>query len=136
MCRSGREPVHEGRVELPGQKIRLAQDLQVQRHRRLDPVHDRHFERSPHAGDRLPPIPPEHAGEHLPRGSVRQWARWCRSRDYILSEGRVTSDRFAAYRGHLRAYLFADDRIAPLAAVRALLSFYLRADIRVRNTSA
>ena len=67
------------------------------------------------------------AGEHLPRGIVRQWARWCRSRHYILSEGSV-AERFAAHRGRIRAYLFADDRIAPPAAVRALLSFYPSAE--------
>jgi predicted alpha/beta hydrolase len=64
------------------------------------------------------------AGENLPRGIARQWARWCRSRDYILSEGDSIVERFAAYRGAIRAYQFADDRYAPPAAVRALVSFY------------
>ena len=59
-----------------------------------------------------------------PRGIARQWARWCRSRDYILSEGDSIVERFAAYRGAIRAYQFADDRYAPPAAVRALVSFY------------
>ena len=67
------------------------------------------------------------AGENLPRGIVRQWARWCRSRDYILSEGDSIVERFAAYRGAIRAYQFADDRYAPPAAVRALVSFYRQA---------
>jgi predicted alpha/beta hydrolase len=67
------------------------------------------------------------AGENLPRGIVRQWARWCRARDYILCEGDETAEQFTAYRGQIRAYLFSDDRIAPPAAVRALLSFYTHA---------
>jgi predicted alpha/beta hydrolase len=67
------------------------------------------------------------AGENLPRGIARQWARWGRSRDYILSEGNSIVERFAAYRGAIRAYQFADDRYAPPAAVRALVSFYARA---------
>lgn len=66
-------------------------------------------------------------GENLPRGIVRQWARWCRSPNYILSEGDSIVERFAEYRGVIRAYLFADDRYAPPAAVRALVSFYTRA---------
>jgi predicted alpha/beta hydrolase len=67
------------------------------------------------------------AGENLPRGIARQWARWCRSRHYILSDGEKTAEQFAAYRGRIRAYLFSDDRTAPPAAVRALLSFYTHA---------
>jgi len=67
------------------------------------------------------------AGENLPRGIARQWARWCRSRDYILSEGDSIVERFAAYRGAIRAYQFADDQYAPPDAVRALVSFYRRA---------
>jgi predicted alpha/beta hydrolase len=67
------------------------------------------------------------AGENLPRGIARQWARWCRSPNYILSESDHTAEQFAAYRGRIRAYLFPDDRIAPPDAVRALLSFYARA---------
>jgi predicted alpha/beta hydrolase len=64
------------------------------------------------------------AGENLPRGVVLQWARWCRAHDYVLSEGEETVERFAAYSGRLRAYLFTDDRYAPPAAVRGLVSFY------------
>ena len=67
------------------------------------------------------------AGENLPRGIAQQWAGWCRSRDYVLSEGDETAEQFASYRGRIRSYLFSDDRIAPPATVRALLSFYTHA---------
>ena len=50
------EPLHEARAEPAGDEVRIAQDLQVERNRRLDAVDDRHLERAAHPGDRLGPV--------------------------------------------------------------------------------
>lgn len=55
-------------------------------------------------------------GEDLPSGVAREWARWCRSRDYLgdwSGHGRITAP--------ILAWSFHDDFIAPRPAVEALL---------------
>lgn len=66
-------------------------------------------------------------GEDLPSGVARQWARWCRSREYL-----------GDWRGHERlaapilALSFADDPYAPAAAVDALHEHYAAATVERR----
>src|SRR5579862_2261732 len=51
--RAGEEVLHERRADLAGDEVRVVEDAQMQRDRRLDPLDDRHLERSLHPCDRL-----------------------------------------------------------------------------------
>ena len=62
------------------------------------------------------------AGEDLPRGVALQWARWCRSRSYLLRD--ATPESYAAVRAPLLAISIADDPLAPRAAVDWLAGLY------------
>lgn len=68
-------------------------------------------------------------GEDLPAGVARQWARWCRSPDYFLSELPHLRERLADYDGRVLALSFSDDAFAPLPAVRWLLDRLSRAEV-------
>jgi predicted alpha/beta hydrolase len=60
-------------------------------------------------------------GEPLPRGVGREWARWGRGADWLLSHVPEAAARYAAFDRPLRAYAMSDDPIAPPRAVSALL---------------
>ncbi len=75
-------------------------------------------------------------GEDLPAGVAREWARWGRRRDYVLSYARPRGGLgFARWDGRLCAYGFTDDGYAPEAAVRALVAMYERAQSELRIVS-
>lgn len=62
-------------------------------------------------------------GEDLPAGVALEWARWCRNRRFwIEADGTPLESHFADFRGRLHALSFADDGIAPAAAVAALVA--------------
>ncbi len=67
-------------------------------------------------------------GEDLPSGVALQWARWCRTPEYL-----------GAWRGHaafaapILALSFSDDPYAPRAAVEALHLRYGRGDFQHRH---
>lgn len=71
----------------------------------------------------LTPVIPGWLGlrEPLPSGVAREWARWGRSRDWLLSHVPGAAERYAAFDRPLRAYAMLDDPIAPPRAVTALL---------------
>lgn len=74
--------------------------------------------------------------EDLPAGVAEQWARWCLSPNYLLSEGGESRrEAFASLYLPLRAYSFADDPIASKAAVEQLLSFYADALVEHRRVT-
>jgi predicted alpha/beta hydrolase len=58
-------------------------------------------------------------GQDLPRGVALEWARWCRSREFL-----GTWQGHAALTVPVLAFSFADDLIAPLRAAQALLREY------------
>jgi predicted alpha/beta hydrolase len=67
-------------------------------------------------------------GGDLPAGVARELARWCRTRGYLAAHlGRSVPDYFGTFRGPILAYSSADDRVAPRAAVEALLRLYRHA---------
>lgn len=73
-------------------------------------------------------------GEDLPAGVALEWARWCRSRDFITdSEGGPLREYFEKFDGSILAYSFDDDSMAPKAAVESLVSFYSRAQVQRRH---
>lgn len=74
------------------------------------------------------PSPLFRFGEELPAGVARQWARWCRSPEYLGDwSGHA---RFAA---PMLALSFADDGYAPPVAVAALHGHYTAADLTTRH---
>lgn len=60
-------------------------------------------------------------GEDIPRGVAREWARWGRTRDWLLPHVEGAAERYAAFDRPLRAYAVTDDFIAPPRAVSDLL---------------
>lgn len=72
----------------------------------------------------------------LPGGVARQWAGWGRQPGYIL--GRAEERWRTAYATlaiDLLAYSLGDDKLAPRAAVEALLGFYPRARVEHRHVA-
>lgn len=75
-------------------------------------------------------------GEDVPRGVAREWARWGRHRDYILSEASPRGGlHFAHYAGPLRSYAILDDAYAPRRAVEALAAGFTGTSPEVRAIS-
>ncbi len=72
-------------------------------------------------------------GEDQPAGVARQWARWGRHPQYILSAGPDVLGRFARVALPIRAYTATDDDYAPRAAAEALLAFYSNATVEHRH---
>jgi predicted alpha/beta hydrolase len=77
------------------------------------------------------------ASQDLPPRVGRDWARWCRSRDYLVDdEGRPLRAGARAYRGPILALSFTDDRLfAPRRAVGAMLDWYKKADVDWRQVA-
>lgn len=72
-------------------------------------------------------------GEDLPTGVARQWARWCSSPNYMLSEHPELEPRLAAYEGRVLALSFTDDTFAPRANVEWLNGKLSSADVDHRH---
>jgi predicted alpha/beta hydrolase len=70
--------------------------------------------------------------QNLPRGVALQWAEWGRNPRYVWGSGLDLSG-YAAYRGPVLAWSFADDGIAPPRAVDAQLREYPNARIDHRR---
>lgn len=60
-------------------------------------------------------------GEDLPPHVALQWARWCSSSEYYLSELPELAPRLRSFSGRMLALSFSDDDFAPLENVRWLL---------------
>lgn len=73
-------------------------------------------------------------GEDLPPGVALEWARWCRTPDYLVGDGGDSRRAsFARLQAPVLAYGFDDDGYAPEAAVDALMSFYTGASVERRQ---
>ncbi len=69
----------------------------------------------------------------VPSGVIRQWAEWCRSKDYLFAEEHgLELSRYSSLSIPICAYTFTDDSFAPPSAVDALLSQYPAAKIEHR----
>ncbi|HSW12884.1 MAG TPA: alpha/beta fold hydrolase [Solimonas sp.] len=65
------------------------------------------------------------AGTPMPTGAARDWARWCRSRDYLFDPAHgLDLSGYGRLRLPLRFWSFADDTLAPAAAMEALARHY------------
>ncbi len=63
--------------------------------------------------------------EDLPSGVAREWARWGRRPEYILSHGSGMRAKFAGVHAPLKFVSFSDDRVmAPLKAVETIVNWY------------
>ena len=72
-------------------------------------------------------------GEDLPSGVARQWARWCSSPDYMLSEHPELEPRLAQYRGRVLALSFTDDSFAPRVNIEWLNAKLSSAEVDHRH---
>jgi predicted alpha/beta hydrolase len=68
-------------------------------------------------------------GEEIPPGPILDWARWIRSRGYLLSEGDHVRPLFARLTCPMTGISIADDRYAPRRAVDALYRVYANARV-------
>lgn len=76
-------------------------------------------------------------GEDVPAGVAREWASWARSPGYFFdARHAIDLAGFAAMAIPMRVYSFADDRLAPAAAIEALLARYAAATIDRRHSDA
>ncbi|MCI0691802.1 alpha/beta fold hydrolase [candidate division KSB1 bacterium] len=73
-------------------------------------------------------------GEDLPAGVAREWARWARHPDYLLSHDVSVWKKFQRVNIPLKFMSFTDDAlIAPKRAVQAIASWYGSADKEYRH---
>ena len=68
-------------------------------------------------------------GEELPRGPVKDWARWIRSRGYLLSEGEAVAKLYARLTCPMTGFSIDDDHYAPRQTVDALYAIYASAPV-------
>lgn len=80
---------------------------------------------------------PMPGGVVVPGTIARRWARWGRSRRYLLDDADARSG-FATYRGPIVSYAIEDDRYAPVTTVRPLAAAFraTAAEVRVAHPRA
>lgn len=70
------------------------------------------------------------AGENLPAGVAREWARWCRHPDYLLGDASLPLDRYRDFTAPVLAYSFGDDDWGRPRSVDAMMRVYPRVERR------
>ena len=75
------------------------------------------------------------AGEALPRGVAREWARWGRSPNWYLTQVGDAGQRLARFDRPILAFAASDDPIAPPRAVSALLTRFETARVVRRDVT-
>jgi predicted alpha/beta hydrolase len=68
-------------------------------------------------------------GEEVPKGPIIDWARWIRSRGYLLSEGQWIQEQYARVTCPITGISIDDDRYAPRASVDRLYAIYRSAPL-------
>ena len=64
------------------------------------------------------------AGEDIPKGVALEWARWCRSRHYLLDDETLPLERYQQFQAPVLAYSVGDDKWGTPRAVDAMMSAY------------
>jgi predicted alpha/beta hydrolase len=64
------------------------------------------------------------AGENLPAGVAREWARWCRHPDYILGDPSLPLERYQSFTAPVLAYSIGDDKWGTPRSVDAMMRAY------------
>jgi predicted alpha/beta hydrolase len=72
-------------------------------------------------------------GEDLPATVADEWARWCRTRGYLLGDDGSRRAGYARIRAPIVAYSFTDDDYAPRETVAAWLQFFPNAAVSHRH---
>ena len=62
-----------------------------------------------------------------------QWARWCRTRGYLLGDDGSRRPGYERIRAPILAYSFTDDGFAPRETVAAWLGFFPHAQVTHRH---
>ncbi len=76
-------------------------------------------------------------GEELPRGPVVDWAKWIRSKGYLLSEGKEIVEQYARLTCPMTGFSIDDDKYAPSRSVDRLFAIYKNAQVeRIHLTPA
>lgn len=71
---------------------------------------------------------------NLPEGVMRQWRRWCLSREYVVgAEGEQVREAYASVRTPIVSLSFTDDEMMSAASVRSLHALYRSAPIDCRR---
>ena len=74
------------------------------------------------------------AGEDLPKGAALQWARWCRSKNYLFDDRSLSDlDGYERFDKPLLAYHITDDDWGTKDAVEAMTQRYSSAQVEHRN---
>ena len=69
-------------------------------------------------------------GEDLPKAAALEWARWCRSPEYLFGDPALDARaRFARFTAPIMAYSVSDDVWGSPASVAAMMSGYNRAPV-------
>lgn len=72
-------------------------------------------------------------GEDLPKGAALQWARWCRSPNYLFDDASLPHlDRYDRLTTPILAYCFSDDDWGTRDAVHSLMNHYTAAALEYR----
>lgn len=71
-------------------------------------------------------------GEDLPKGVAIEWAKWCRSRNYLFDYIEEKIQNYQLVKNPTLSINFTDDTYAPTKSVEALLAFYSKAQIEKR----
>lgn len=64
------------------------------------------------------------SGADLPKGVALEWARWCRSPNYLLDDSRLPLDRFRSFMAPVLAYSIDDDDWGTARAVDDMMRAY------------
>ncbi|MBS1151191.1 MAG: hydrolase of the alpha/beta superfamily [Myxococcaceae bacterium] len=72
-------------------------------------------------------------GEDLPHTVAREWARWCRTRGYLLGDDGSRRALYERIKAPILAISFTDDTYAPKETVAAWLGFFPRAQTTHRH---
>jgi predicted alpha/beta hydrolase len=71
----------------------------------------------------------------LPAGVMKQWRRWCLSREYAVSEGEEARAAFASVRVPMLSLSFTDDEIMSAESIQQLQALYTSAPVEYRRIS-
>jgi len=75
-------------------------------------------------------LPQGFMGEELPKGAVVDWAKWLRSKGYLLSEGQWIAEKYARITCPITGFSMEDDTFyAPRHAVDQLYAIYKNAPL-------
>ncbi|MBK7861913.1 MAG: alpha/beta fold hydrolase [Archangiaceae bacterium] len=68
-------------------------------------------------------------GEEVPKGPIIDWARWIRSKGYLLSEGEWIKEQYARLTCPIAGISIDDDKYAPKSSVDRLYAIYRAAPV-------